>query len=86
MPPVIPSVAGQRLDDLHRRRRHDVRRPTGVAMEVEQPAGLGADLVEQARQHLGVEGDEVVLAHSGDGPEDAVTDAPPTCRRWRRAA
>ena len=58
MPAVIPSVVGERLDDLDGRRRHDVRAAPGLAMEVEQPASLGADLVEQLGQDLGVEGDE----------------------------
>ncbi len=45
-----------------------------MAMKVEQAARLGADLVEQARQDLGVEGDEVVLAHPADGAEDPVAN------------
>ena len=74
MPPVMPSDVGERLDDLVRRGRHDVGRPPGVAVEVEQPARLGTDLAEQGRQHALVEGDEVVLALALDEAEHAVAD------------
>ena len=45
-----------------------------MAMEIEQAARLGSDLVEQARQDFGVEGDEVVLAHPGDRAKDPVAN------------
>ena len=40
---------GERLDDLDRRRRHDVGVAAGVAVQVEQAAGLRADLGQQLR-------------------------------------
>ena len=65
---------GERFDDLVRRGRHDVRRPSAVAVEVEQAAGLGADLAEQRREHALVELDEVVLALALHEAEHAVAD------------
>ena len=41
-------------------------------MEVEQTSRFGTNLVEQAGQHVGVEGDEILLAHPGDRTENAI--------------
>ena len=72
MPAVMPSALASGSTISTRRRRHDVGGPPGVAVPVDQRLRLGPDLVEQLRDDLGVEGDEVVDAHALDGAEDAI--------------
>ena len=67
-----PERDGERFDDLLRRRRHDVRGTAGVAVDVDQFAGLRTDLAEQRREHPLVEGQQIVLPLALDEAEDAI--------------